>query len=252
MCSLPGMVAFVTGAASGLGKATMLHLLNRGVKGVLAFDIQKFQFETPSNVVTVNGDISHEEHVNEALTKCKEHFGKLNAVINCAGVSVAFKLHNFGANKAHNLDDFRRVFEICALGTFNVNRLSAGLLAENEPEGGLKGIIINTSSVSAFDGTVGQVAHSAASGAINSMTLPMARDLSVEGIRVVTIAPGIFYTPLMDRMPAETLQYFAEMTPCPSRLGKPEEFAHLVASIIENPFINGSIIRLDGAIRLPA
>ncbi|RWS16927.1 3-hydroxyacyl-CoA dehydrogenase type-2-like protein [Dinothrombium tinctorium] len=251
MQRLEKTVALITGAASGLGKGTMLHLLNRGAKAILAFDREPFNFELPKNVVAFRGDVTNEKDVSDALDVCKRNFGPLNVVVNCAGVTVAFKLFNFERKQAHSLQEFRKVIETNVLGMFNVNRLAAGLLAENELEGGVKGVIINTAGASAFEGSIGQVAHSAASGAVSSMTLPMARDLAEEGIRVVAIAPGVFRTPLIEKYPESALQYLADMTLAPSRLGNPDEFGQLVATIIENPMLNGEVIRLDGGIRLP-
>ncbi|RWS26094.1 3-hydroxyacyl-CoA dehydrogenase type-2-like protein [Leptotrombidium deliense] len=249
--SLRSAVALVTGAASGLGKGTVKQLLERGVSGILAMDIQKFTCEYPENVLTCRGNVSSEEDVKNALNMCKERFGKLNVVVNCAGISVAFKLYNFHKQQAHDFDDARKVLETNVLGTFNVNRLAVGLLAANEPENGIRGVLINTSSISSMEGSVGQIVHAAASGAINSMTLPMARDLAEQGIRVMTIAPGIFKTPLVERMPDVALNFLSEITLCPRRLGEPEEFGQLVTAIIENPLLNGEVIRIDGGLRLP-
>mgnify|MGYP002649390260 CR=1 FL=1 len=177
--------------------------------------------------------------------------------MNCAGIGIARKVFDFKRKVAHPLDEFRYVLEVNTVGSFNVARLSAGLMGENAPtegEGGGqgqgRGVIINTASVAAFDGQVGQDAYAASKGAIVGLTLPMARDLAPHGIRVVTIAPGLFDTPLLASLPEAARVKLAATVPCPSRLGSVDEYAHLVQAIIENPMLNGEVIRLDGAIRM--
>merc|ERR1719282_1113688 len=178
-------------------------------------------------------------------------FKRLDTAISCAGIGVAFKTYNFNKNKAHSLEDFTKVQMVNTVGTFNVIRLSAGLIGQNEPDmDGQRGVVINTASIAAYDGQMGQAAYSASKGAIVGMTLPVARDLASQGIRVNTIAPGLFDTPLLASLPEKVRIFLAKTVPNPSRLGNPDEFAHLVQHIILNKMINGETIRLDGAIRM--
>lgn len=252
--SVKGLVGLVTGAGSGLGKATALRLLNQGVKGIAAFDLQAFgdDMKNKKELLTLGGrDVTKEDHVSSALEDIKKNFGRLDFVVNCAGVGIAFKTYNFNKDLPHSLDSFRQVIEINTMGTFNVIRLSVGLIGQNTPVEGLRGCIINTASVAAFDGQIGQAAYSASKGAIVGMTLPIARDLASQGIRVVTIAPGLFETPLLMSLPDKVKNYLASLVPCPSRLGLPDEYAHLAQTIIENPMLNGEVIRLDGGLRMP-
>ncbi|XP_032415386.1 3-hydroxyacyl-CoA dehydrogenase type-2-like, partial [Xiphophorus hellerii] len=181
----------------------------------------------------------------------REKFGKLDLAVNCAGIAVAVKTYNFKKNAPHSLEDFQHVINVNIAGTFNVIRLAVGEMGKNEPDAdGHRGCIINTASVAAFDGQVGQAAYSASKGGIVGMTLPIARDLAPMGIRVVTIAPGLFATPLLASLPEKVRSFLCRQVPFPSRLGDPAEFAHLVTSVAENPMINGEVIRLDGAIRM--
>lgn len=181
----------------------------------------------------------------------KEKFGKLNAVVNAAGIAKAFKVYNFNKNVAHQLEDFQKVLEVNTTGTFNVIRLSVSLMGKNEPNvDGERGVIVNTASVAAYDGQMGQAAYSASKGAIVAMTLPLARDLSCVGIRVVTIAPGLFDTPLLAQLPDKVRSFLAKSIPFPQRLGYPDEYAQLAQHIISNPLLNGETIRLDGALRM--
>ena len=189
--------------------------------------------------------------VEDALALTKQSFGRLDAAINCAGIGVAYKTYNFNKKLPHNLDDFSKVLMVNTVGTFNVIRLSAGVIGENEPDDdNQRGVIINTASVAAFDGQMGQAAYSASKGAIVGMTLPIARDLASQGIRVNTIAPGLFNTPLLASLPEKVRAFLAKTVPNPSRLGNPDEFAHLVQHVILNHMMNGETIRLDGAIRM--
>jgi len=240
----------VTGGASGLGKATVDRLIRSGAKGVIAFDLNFNEKFTNDNVIPFNGNVVNEQDVKNALDKCNSQFGRLDAVINCAGIGIAKRVYNFTKQSPHSLDEFRRVLEVNTLGTFNVNRLCVGLIGKNEPINSLRGILINTASVAAFDGQIGQVAYSASKGAIVGMTLPIARDLAFQGIRCVTIAPGLFDTPLLASLPETVRKSLADSVPCPQRLGITDEYAHLVQAIIENPMINGEVIRIDGAIRM--
>ena len=196
-------------------------------------------------------DVRSEEDVTKAMNLAREKFGKLDVAVNCAGVGVAFKTYNFSKKRVHLLEDFRRVIDINLIGTFNVCRLAASAFANNQPDAnGQRGVIVNTASIAAYDGQTGQAAYAASKGGIAAMTLPLARDLSSMGVRVCTIAPGLFDTPLLASLPEKVRTLLAQQVPFPSRLGKPEEFAQLAQSIIENPMLNGEVIRLDGAIRM--
>ena len=178
-------------------------------------------------------------------------FGRLDATVNCAGIGVAFKVYNFNKNRAHSLEDFNKVQMVNVCGTFNVIRLAVGMMGSNEPDDdNQRGVVINTASVAAFDGQMGQAAYSASKGAIVGMTLPLARDLAQQGIRVNTIAPGLFDTPLLASLPEKVRAFLAKTVPNPSRLGSPDEYAHLVQHIVLNKMMNGETIRLDGAIRM--
>lgn len=254
--TIKGSIAFITGAASGLGKGTLLRFCREGVRGVVAFDKQKLILEDEEirslkNVVTIQGDTTDEDAVKNAIDRCEETFGRLDTVVNCAGIGVAFKSYNFAKKNPHSLRSFKDVMEYNTMGTFNVNRLAVGLIAKNERVDDLRGVLINTASTAAFDGQVGQVAYAASNAGIVGMTLPMARDFSTEGIRVVTIAPGIFSTPLVNSLPDIVKNYLVTIIPCPYRMGFPDEFAHLVQAIVENPIINGTVIRIDGGLRMP-
>ncbi|OTF74230.1 3-hydroxyacyl-CoA dehydrogenase type-2-like protein [Euroglyphus maynei] len=249
--SIKGMVALVTGGASGLGRGVVDRLIREGAKGVVALDRnhEGSKYNDP-NVLPITASVTEEEEVKKALDACKEKFGRLDAVVNCAGVGIARRTYDFRKNLAHSMDEFQLVIEINLVGSFNVSRLAAGLIGANEPVNGLRGVIINTASVAAFDGQIGQIAYSASKGGIVSMTLPMARDFAPHGIRVMTIAPGLFDTPLLAALPEPARKALAATVPCPARLGHVDEYAHLVQSIIENPMLNGEVIRLDGALRM--
>lgn len=245
--------ALVTGGASGLGEATVRNIVGKGGKALI-LDLaeergDKLVEELGESVLFVKTDVTNEEDVRAALNRGKEKFGLINAVVNCAGIGVAQKV--LGRKGAHPLEHFSKVISINLIGSFNVIRLAAELLVLNEPNGeGERGVIINTASVAAFDGQIGQAAYSASKGGIVGMTLPIARELAAFGVRVMTIAPGLFHTPMFDSLPAEARNSLGNMVPFPSRLGYPEEYAQLVQSIMENPMLNGDTIRLDGAIRM--
>ncbi|KAJ9579110.1 hypothetical protein L9F63_024779, partial [Diploptera punctata] len=249
------VVGLVTGGASGLGRATVERLVKMGGRAILCdlptskgHDVAK---ELGNNVFFVPVDVVSQTDVQTAVQTAKDKFGRLDVVVNCAGIGVAFKTYNFNKKIAHSLDDFIKVLTINTAGSFNVIRLAAGLIGENEPnEDGQRGVIINTASIAAFDGQMGQAAYSASKGAIVGMTLPIARDLAERGIRVCTIAPGIFDTPLLSSLPEKVRSYLAKSIPFPKRLGNSEEYAHLVQAVIENPLLNGEVIRLDGALRM--
>jgi len=245
----------VTGGASGLGRATVERFARAGSKVVLA-DLKTSQGEQVAkeigdNVVFAPVDVTSEQDILQALELAKSKFGRLDAAVNCAGIAVAFKTYNFNKNLPHKLDDFAKVLTVNAVGTFNVIRLSAGMMGLNDPnQDGQRGVIVNTASVAAYDGQIGQAAYAASKAAVVGMTLPIARDLSTQGIRVVTIAPGLFDTPMLKALPDKVRAFLAKTVPFPQRLGDPAEYAQLVESIIDNPLLNGEVIRLDGALRM--
>lgn len=242
-------VAFITGGASGLGQGTVKRLIEKGIKGVVAFDLHKGDF-AHQNLVSIQGDVTKEEDVKQALEQCSSKFGFISAVVNCAGIGYAARIYDHRKGRVHPLEEFKRVIEINTVGTFNVARLAASHLAKNEMVAGQKGVIIMTSSVASYDGQIGQAAYAASKGAVNGMTLAIARDLAITGVRCVTIAPGLFDTPLLQALPDKVRVQLAATVPCPARLGDPIEYGHLVQAIIENPMLNGEIIRLDGALRM--
>ena len=246
-------VALITGGASGLGLATAETLLDAGAK-IMLLDLNEDNAKSAveklgSNASYVIANVTDESSVQSAVDKTVEVFGGLHVVVNCAGIGSASK--TVGKNGAHPLDYFKTVVDINLNGTFNVLRLAAVAMADNDPnEDGECGVIINTASVAAFDGQIGQAAYSASKGGVVGMTLPIARDLARMGIRINTIAPGIFDTPLMGMAPDAVRNPLIEMTQFPKRLGIPSEYAALAKHMVENPFLNGETIRLDGAIRM--
>jgi NAD(P)-dependent dehydrogenase (short-subunit alcohol dehydrogenase family) len=243
-------VFIVTGGASGLGAATARMLAEQGAKVVLA-DVQVEagqQLAAELGGQFVRCDVTSEAD-GQAVVAAATALGTLRGLVNCAGVAPAIK--TVGKDGPHPLEAFQRVVSINLIGTFNMCRLAADAMAKTDAlEWGERGVIINTASVAAFDGQIGQVAYGASKAAVAGMTLPMARDLSRSGIRVMTIAPGIFETPMLLGMPEEVQDALGKMVPFPSRLGKPFEYAQLAKSIIENTMLNGETIRLDGAIRM--
>jgi NAD(P)-dependent dehydrogenase (short-subunit alcohol dehydrogenase family) len=241
-----GRTFLVTGGGSGLGAAVARDLASGGAS-VIAADLKG---EESENVRFVETDVTDEESVQNAVNAALEA-GNLYGVVNCAGVATAEKV--LGKEGPHPLNSFTKVVQVNLIGTFNVIRLAAAAMKDNEPTGsGERGVIVNTASVAAFEGQIGQVAYSASKGGVVSMTLPVARELAIHGIRVVAIAPGIFDTPMMAGLPEEARESLGDQVPFPSRLGKPEEYAALVRHIIENEMLNGEVIRLDGAIRMTA
>ena len=246
-------VALGTGGAPGLCLATAELLIESGSK-VMLLDLNEDNAKTAveklgSNSSYVIANVTDEESVQSAIDKTVETVGGLHVVVNCAGIGSASK--TVGRDGAHPLDYFKLVIDINLIGTFNVLRLAAVVMGNNEPnEDGECGVIINTASVAAFDGQIGQAAYSASKGGVVGMTLPIARDLARMGIRINTIAPGIFNTPLMNGAPDTVKNPLIEMTQFPKRLGHPEEYASLAKHIVENPFLNGETIRIDGAIRM--
>lgn len=249
-----GLVAFVTGGASGLGEATARRLVANGAKVILADrDDEKgpqVEADLGENARFAKTDVTSEDDVKAALEMAQDAFGGLHAVINCAGVGAALRTWH-PKHGSHPLEVFETVIKINLIGTFNCIRLGAELMGQNEPnENGERGVVINTASVAAFDGQIGQAAYSASKGGIVGMTLPIARDFARTGIRVMTIAPGLFDTPLLAALPEEAKASLGQQVPFPSRLGDPAEYAQLAHAIIENPMLNGEVIRLDGAIRM--
>ncbi|MGI3125970.1 SDR family NAD(P)-dependent oxidoreductase [Nitratireductor sp. PBL-C9] len=246
-----GVVALVSGGGSGLGEATARALAARGARVAIA-DIGMERAEDVAadlQGIAVKCDVRSEEDVQEALRIATEKLGAPRILVNCAGIAIAMK--TVGKDGPHPLDLYRRVIEINLLGTFNMIRLFAAQAQELEPlDGGERGVIVNTASVAAFDGQVGQVAYSASKGGVVGMTLPIARDLSRSGIRVCTIAPGIFKTPMMAGLPEDAQASLGQQVPFPPRLGEPSEYAALACHIVENQMLNGETIRLDGAIRM--
>jgi len=242
----------VSGGGSGLGVATVRALASAGA-GVVIADINKdageaLAAETGGRFIQTN--VTDETAVQAAVDLAVAEFGALNGAINCAGIGVAEK--TVGKDGPHSLASFRKVIEVNLIGTFNVIRLAATRMSGQEPnDGGERGVIINTASIAAFDGQIGQAAYSASKGGIVGMTLPIARDLARSGIRVVTIAPGLFDTPLLAGLPEDVKKVLGAQVPFPSRLGDPAEYAALACHIIENAMLNGEVIRLDGALRMP-
>lgn len=245
--------AIVTGGASGLGAACVRLLVQAGAKVVIA-DLNEevgssLVKELGESVVFVKTNVTDEADVERAVRTAVERFGNLHIDINCAGIGVAEKV--LGKTGPANLANFSKVISVNLIGTFNAIRLAAAAMAENMPtEGGERGVIINTASVAAFDGQIGQAAYSASKGGIVGMTLPIARELARNGIRVMTIAPGIFDTPLLAGLPEPARISLGQQVPFPPRLGQPKEYAALAKHIIENEMLNGEVIRLDGGIRM--
>jgi NAD(P)-dependent dehydrogenase (short-subunit alcohol dehydrogenase family) len=249
---IAGSGFLVSGGASGLGAATVRMLAAAGAQ-VLAADLQEasgaaLARELGANVRFIRCDITQETDC-EAAVALAVSMGPLRGLVNCAGVSAGEK--TVGRDGPHALATFKRVVAVNLVGTFNLLRLAAAAMCETVPlESGERGVIINTASVAAFDGQVGQAAYAASKGGIVAMTLPVARDLARSGVRCVAIAPGLFETPMMAGMPPEVRAGLGTQVPFPPRLGRPEEFALLVQAIITNPMLNGEVIRLDGALRM--
>ncbi|MEZ0354611.1 3-hydroxyacyl-CoA dehydrogenase [Mycobacterium sp. pR1184] len=241
-------VAVVTGGASGLGLATTKRLLDAGAQ-VVVIDLkgEEVVAELGDRAKFVATDVTDEQGVSKALDVA-ESLGSLRINVNCAGIGNAIK--TLGKDGPFPLQGFKKVVEVNLIGTFNVLRLAAERIAKTEPVGEERGVIINTASVAAFDGQIGQAAYSASKGGVVGMTLPIARDLSRELIRVMTIAPGLFKTPLLGSLPEEAQKSLGKQVPHPARLGDPDEYGALAVHIVENPMLNGEVIRLDGAIRM--
>jgi NAD(P)-dependent dehydrogenase (short-subunit alcohol dehydrogenase family) len=249
---IDGSVAVVTGGASGLGLATARRLVKAGAKAVLV-DLPSSNGEQVARsldgaAVFAAADVTDEAAVRSALDAADE-LGTLRVVVNCAGIGTPGRLLGRDGT-AFPLDPFVKVVQVNLIGTFNVIRLAAERLAAAEPVGEERGVIVNTASVAAYEGQIGQAAYSASKGGIVGMTLPIARDLAQRQIRVVTIAPGLFDTPLLAGLPEEARTSLGQQVPHPSRLGDPDEYGALVEHIVANPMLNGEVIRLDGAIRM--
>ena len=246
-------VFLVTGAASGLGAATARALVAGGAK-VVGLDLNAqagaaLETELGANFRFLATDVTKAEDAEAAVQLARDVFGHVNGLVNCAGVAPGEKV--VGRNGPHKLDSFARAISINLIGTFNMIRLAAEAMTKEEPDAeGERGVIINTASVAAFDGQIGQAAYAASKGGVAALTLPVARELAQHGIRVVTIAPGIFETPMMAGMPQEVQDALGKSVPFPPRLGRPSEFAALVRAICDNTMLNGEVIRLDGALRM--
>ena len=245
---LDGIGALVAGGASGLGEATARELAARGARVTIA-DLNDERGEALAEEIGAafaHADVTDEAQVNAAV----EAAGELRLAVSCAGIGWAERTVKY--NGAAALEPFEAVVRVNLIGTFNVLRLAAAAMAGNDPdEGGERGAVVMTASIAAFDGQIGQAAYSASKGGVVGLTLPAARDLARHGIRVCTIAPGLFDTPLLAALPEDARQALGAQVPHPPRLGRPEEYARLACHIAENPMLNGETIRLDGALRMP-
>lgn len=248
-----GKTFVVTGGGSGLGAAVARMLAGEGANVVIA-DVNAEAGESLAGALGagaafIRTDVTQEADGKAAVDLALERFGHLHGLVNCAGVAPGEKV--LGRDGPHRLDSFARTVAINLIGTFNMTRLAAAAIAKQEPGAdGERGVIVNTASVAAFDGQVGQAAYAASKGGVAAMTLPIARELARSGIRVVAIAPGIFETPMMAGMPQEVRESLGKSVPFPPRLGRPVEFAALVRHIFENVMLNGEVVRLDGALRM--
>lgn len=246
-------VAVVTGGASGLGEMTVRNFVAKGGKAAI-LDLQEergqaLAAELGSKALFARTDVASERSVIDSLDQAKAAFGSITVAVNCAGIVNPGKV--VGRKGPLALDAYELVVRVNLIGTFNVTRLVAERMSANEPgEDGERGVIVNTASVAAYEGQIGQAAYGSSKAGVVGLTLPVARELAECGIRVMSVAPGLFETPMFDAIPEKARQALGEMTPFPRRLGKPEEFARLVEAIVEIPMLNGSTIRLDGAIRM--
>jgi NAD(P)-dependent dehydrogenase (short-subunit alcohol dehydrogenase family) len=252
--NIEGKVALVTGGASGLGRATVEMFVASGASVVIvdlpSSDGETVAKELGDKVRFAPADVTNADDVAAAVNAAAEAFGGLNFVVNCAGVGFPGRVLTRDGN-AIDLERFEFVVRVNLIGTFNVLRLAAAQIAKHEPVDGERGVIVNTASIAAFDGQIGQAAYSASKGGVVGLTLPVARDLASRGIRCVAIAPGTFDTPMLAGLPEEAREKLAADIPHPHRLGSPPEYAALVKHICENPYLNGEVIRLDGALRMP-
>ena len=246
-----GLAAIVTGGASGLGGATAERLARAGAK-VTIFDVNPDLGEAQAKTIDghfIKVDVTDEAAVDDAILEAEARHGKARILVNCAGIGTPKKVIDRDGN-AVPLGDFARIVSINLIGTFNVLSKFAARIHDAEPVGEERGVIVNTASVAAFDGQIGQAGYAASKGGVVSMTLPVARELARYGIRIMAVAPGIFWTPMLAGFSQEVQDSLGRQVPFPSRLGKPDEYAQLVESIITNPMLNGEVIRLDGAIRM--
>ncbi len=248
---LDSTAAIITGGASGLGEATARYFASQGAQ-VTLLDRDAARGESVAKEIGghfVLTDVTDESSVQAAVDYAQDKMGWITAAVNCAGIALGIK--TTGRDGPHPLDAFQRTIDINLVGSFNVARLAAVAMAKNTPEDdGARGVIINTASIAAFDGQKGQAAYAASKGGIVGMTLPMARDLAKDGIRVMTIAPGIFKTPMLAGLPEEVQAELAKDVPNPARLGDPSEYGRLAGFIVEMGYLNGEVIRLDGALRM--
>jgi NAD(P)-dependent dehydrogenase (short-subunit alcohol dehydrogenase family) len=250
---ISGKGALVTGGASGLGRAT-IEALHAAGAGVVIVDLPQSQGEVLAKELGdgarfAPADVTDPDQVSAAVQTAVEAFGGLHVAVNCAGIGWAQR--TVDKNGPHDLKVFETVIRVNLIGTFNVIRLAAAQMVAQDPDGEERGVIVNTASIAAFDGQIGQAAYASSKGGVVSLTLVVARDLAARLIRCCTIAPGTFDTPMLALLPEEARQALADQIPHPRRLGKPSEFAALVQHIVENPALNGETIRLDGALRMP-
>jgi NAD(P)-dependent dehydrogenase (short-subunit alcohol dehydrogenase family) len=252
---ISGKVALVTGGASGLGAASVWELVGRGASVVFC-DLneqagRQLAAELGGSTHFVRADVTSESDVRQAVEFAVQKLGGLHISVSCAGTLIGEKV--VGKDGPHDLSRFRRVIDVNLVGTFNVLRLAAAAMKENEPDSsGERGVIVNTASIAAFEGQIGQSAYSASKAGIVGLTLPAARELARDGIRVCVISPGVFDTPMLAGLPEVVRQSLLDQVPFPSRLGHPAEYALLVRQIVENPLLNGEMIRLDAALRMAA
>jgi 3-hydroxyacyl-CoA dehydrogenase/3-hydroxy-2-methylbutyryl-CoA dehydrogenase len=252
--NLKDAVAIVTGGGSGLGEATVREFVEAGAKAVI-LDLassagQKVAESLGDSAIFTPGDVVSDKEVAGAIVRAVAKFGTVHIAVNCAGIGRAMR--TVTKEGPHSLELFNRVIQVNLVGTFNAIRLAANQMVKNNPNAdGERGVIVNTASVAAFDGQIGQAAYSASKGGVVAMTLPIARDLASMGIRVCTIAPGTFETPMLAGLPDPARKALAAQIPFPQRLGQPREYAALARHIVENAMLNGETIRLDGALRMP-
>lgn len=251
---IQGKVCVVTGGASGLGAATAQYLMEQGANVILVDMNQELGTQMAQQLGEKAQfkalDVTDEAAVEQFFAEIEQHYGQLNGLVNCAGIAPSAKV--LGKEGLHSLSMFQKVLDINVSGSFNMIRFAAQLIAKYQLQAGEeeRGVIVNTASVAAYEGQIGQAAYSASKGAIVAMTLPLARELARESIRVMTIAPGIMETPMLKAFPQHVQDALGQMVPYPPRLAKPHEFAQLVGQIFENGYLNGEVIRLDGAIRM--
>lgn len=243
--------AIITGGASGLGEATARHFAENGAQVTILDRDEARGVEVATEIggTFVQTDVTDEASVRNAIDTAVDKMGRITAAVNCAG--IAFAIKTVGKDGPHPLDMFRKTIDVNLVGSFNVARLAAEKMAKNEPEpDGARGVIVNTASIAAFDGQKGQAAYAASKGGVVGMTLPMARDLATVGIRVCTIAPGIFLTPMLMSLGEDVRAQLAADVPNPARLGDPREYGRMAGFIVEMGYLNGEVIRLDGALRM--